>query len=95
MARISGWVEQAKTLQWVSDQRGAYLRSERKSEILGFVKTIDVPDDILVGYEYVENKDPISNNVTERFWRTYNREANAALKKRQQACFLARRFPSS
>jgi len=71
--------KKAKTLRWVADERGAFLRSERKSEILGFVKTMAVPDDILVGYEYIENKDPLTNNITERFWRTYNLEANAPL----------------
>lgn len=72
-------VEKAKTLQFVADQRGAFLRSERKSEILNFVKSIDVPDDVMIGYEYVETKDPITNTVTDRFWRTYNLEANSQL----------------
>jgi len=73
-------VEKAKTLTWQADgTRGAWLRSERKSEILGFVRSIKVPDDILVGYEFVEVKDPITNNVTDRYWRTYNLEANAPL----------------
>lgn len=73
-------VDKAKTLTWVADStRGAWLRSERKSEILGFVRSIKIPDDILVGYEFVEVKDPITNNVTDRYWRTYNLEANAPL----------------
>lgn len=72
-------VDKAKTLQWVGDQRGAYLRSQRKSEILNFVKTVDVPDDIMIGYEYVTNKDPVEGKVTDVFWRTYNLEANAQL----------------
>ncbi len=72
-------LEKAKTLEWVTDSRGAYLRSQRKSEIINFVKTVQVPDDVMIGYEYVEDKDPISGEVKDRYYRTYNLQANAPL----------------
>jgi preprotein translocase subunit SecD len=31
-----------------------YLRAQNKSEMVGFIKNVDVPDDRSVGYEYVE-----------------------------------------
>lgn len=72
-------VDKAKTLEWRTDSRGAYLRSERKSELINFVKTIKVPDNVMIGYEFVEDKDPITGAVKERFFRTYNLQANAPL----------------
>lgn len=72
-------VENAKTLEWVSGQRGAYLRSQRKSEIIGFVKNVKIPDNVIIGYEFVEEKDPISGEITNRYYRTYNLQANAPL----------------
>jgi preprotein translocase subunit SecD len=72
-------VDKAKTLQWSEDSRGAFLRSEKKSEILGFVKTVTVPDNVMIGYELVEEKDPASAEIKDRYWRTYNLQAVAPL----------------
>ena len=72
-------IEKAKTLEWVSSQRGAFLKSQRKSEIIGFVKTVTVPDNVIIGYEYVEEKDPISGEIQSRYYRTYNLQSNAPL----------------
>ena len=72
-------VEKAKTLQWVTDSRGAYLRSQKKSEIINFVKTAKLPDDVMIGYEFVQDKDPASGEIKDRYYRTYNLQANAPL----------------
>ncbi len=72
-------VEDAKTLRIVQSSPQSYLRSERKSELIGFVKTIAVTDDDLFGYEYVEQKDPLSNEIKDRFWRTWLLESKAHL----------------
>jgi preprotein translocase subunit SecD len=71
--------EKAKTLQWSQDGRGAFLRSEKKSELLAFIKTISVPDNVMIGYELVEEKDPGSNEVRDRYWRTYDLQSVAPL----------------
>ncbi len=71
--------DKAKTLQWSQDGRGAFLRSEKKSELLGFIKTISVPDNVMIGYELVEEKDPGSNEVRDRYWRTYELQSVAPL----------------
>ena len=72
-------VAKAKTLEWVADSRGAFLRSQRKSEIINFVKTVKLPDDVMVGYEFVEEKDPSTGAIKDRYYRTYNLQANAPL----------------
>ncbi len=72
-------IEKAKTLEWVNSQRGAFLKSQRRSEIMGFVKKVKVPDNVIIGYEYVEEKDPISGEIQSRYYRTYNLQGNAPL----------------
>ena len=72
-------VDKAKTLEWQGGQRGAFLKSQRKSEIIGFVKTLTVPDNVIIGYEYVEEKDPVSAEVMNRYYRTYSLQSNAPL----------------
>lgn len=71
--------EKAKTLQWSQDGRGAFLRSEKKSELLAFIKTVSVPDNVMIGYELVEEKDPTSGEVRDTYWRTYDLQAVAPL----------------
>lgn len=71
--------DKAKTLDWGQDSRGAYLRSAKKSEIMGFVKTVSVPDNVMIGYELVEEKDPISGEVRDRYYRTYDLQGVAPL----------------
>ncbi|MCB9740057.1 MAG: protein translocase subunit SecD [Deltaproteobacteria bacterium] len=71
--------EKAKTLQWSQDGRGAFLRSEKKSELLAFIKTVSVPDNVMLGYELVEEKDPTSGEVRDTYWRTYDLQAVAPL----------------
>ncbi|MCO4760113.1 MAG: protein translocase subunit SecD [Myxococcales bacterium] len=72
-------VSKAKTLEWVTDSRGAYLRSQRKSEIIGFVKTMKIADEVMIGYEFVEDKDPSTGEVKDRYYRTYNLQSTAPL----------------
>ena len=71
--------DKAKTLDWAQDSRGAYLRSAKKSEIMGFVKTMTVPDNIMIGYELVEEKDPLSSEIRDRYYRTYDLQGVAPL----------------
>ena len=72
-------VEEAKTLRIVQSSPQSFLRSERKSELIGFVKSMPVSDANIVGYEYVEQKDPLSNEIKDRFWRTWVLETKAHL----------------
>lgn len=72
-------VEEAKTLQWAQDGRGAYLRSERKSELIRFLKTQQIPDDMLIGYEEVSEKDVATGELKDRYWRTWSLNAQAPL----------------
>ncbi|MGM0578970.1 MAG: protein translocase subunit SecD [Myxococcota bacterium] len=61
--------ERAASLELVpQSSTGPYLRAERKSAIIRFVRSLDVPDDHVVGYELVEVAD--GNIVSERYWRT-------------------------
>lgn len=71
--------DKAKTLQWSQDGRGAFLRSEKKSELLAFIKTVSVPDNVMLGYELVEEKDPTSGEIRDTYWRTYDLQAVAPL----------------
>lgn len=48
---------------------GPYLRAEKKSELVRFVRTIDVPDGYMVGYEEDIIRD--KNLVKEKFMRTH------------------------
>ena len=68
-----------KTLTLVPDSRGAYLRADKKSELLRFVKTATVAEEVLIGYELDENKDPITGESKDKFWRTYNLTAKTEL----------------
>ena len=63
--------EKAKTLKTAVDSnyKETYVRAQRKSELVGFVSSLQMPDDHMVGYELVETK---TGNVTqESYWRTY------------------------
>ncbi len=71
--------EFAKSLALVPDSRGAFLRSDKKSELVRFVRSQALPEDLLVAYEKVEVKDPGTGRVKESFWRTYNLTARADL----------------
>jgi preprotein translocase subunit SecD len=46
-----------------------FLKSEKKNEILSFLKEVKIPDDHTVGFELVEKKD--GNIVKERYYRTF------------------------
>ena len=69
----------APTLAHVPAGNGAYLRADQKSELIRFVKTVTVPDDVLIGYELVQERDSSSTKVKSSFWRTYNLEAKTEL----------------
>lgn len=61
--------DQAASLELVSQSNtGPYVRATRKSELIRFVRTLQVPDDHVIGYELVEVAD--GNIVREKFWRT-------------------------
>ena len=68
----------SKSLTLVPDSRGSYLKSDKKSELIRFVRTVAVPDDVLIGYELVEERGP-SGAVKSSFWRTRNLTAKAPL----------------
>jgi preprotein translocase subunit SecD len=68
--------EEAKTLTLVPDPRGAYLRADKKSELVKFVKEVQVPEDVLVGYNQDEDR---SGKAVVSYWRTYNVEAKTGL----------------
>ena len=70
---------QAPTLALVPGGNGAYLRADKKSELIKFVKTVTIPDDVLVCYENVEERDQLTAKVKSSFWRTYNLEAKTTL----------------
>lgn len=62
--------DRSATLELVNGAAsGAYFRAERKSDLMRFMRTIDVPDDHVVGYEFTERAD--GNIIVERYWRTY------------------------
>ncbi len=62
--------DRADAVQLVAQsQTGPYVRAQRKSDLVRFVRTLDVPDDHVVGYELVELSE--KNIVTEKYWRTY------------------------
>ena len=68
----------SKNLTIVPDGRGSYLKSDKKSELIRFVRTIQVPEDVMVGYELVEERGP-SGAVKSSYWRTYNLTAKTEL----------------
>ena len=49
--------------------QGPFIRANRKSDLIRFIRTLDVPDDHVIGYELVEIAD--GNIVTERYHRTH------------------------
>ncbi len=69
----------APTLQHVPAGNGAYVRADQKSELIRFVKTVTVPDDVLIGYEQVQERDPMTTKVKTSYWRTYNLESKTEL----------------
>ncbi len=68
--------DRAQTLSMVcpgegtAKRPGCFLRSEKKSEILAFLKTVPRPDDHMFGFQEVEERGQ-SDFVQERYWRTY------------------------
>jgi preprotein translocase subunit SecD len=49
--------------------QGPFIRANRKSDIIRFIRDLDVPDDHVIGYELVEVAD--GNIITEKFYRTH------------------------
>lgn len=48
---------------------GWYVRGRSKSELVRFVRTLTIPDDHMIGYEFVENYDR-DGSRTDQYWRT-------------------------
>ena len=71
--------DKVPSLVLVPDARGAFLKADKKSELLRFVREVKVPDDVLIGYEFVEDKDLRTGQVKSKFWRTYNLTAKTEL----------------
>lgn len=68
----------AKSLTLVPDNRGTYVKSDKKSALMDFVQTAQVPEDIMIGYELVEERGP-SGAVKSSYWRTHNLTAKTDL----------------
>lgn len=60
--------EKAPTIEWVEDA-DPFVRALNKSELVSFVKSLEIPDDRTVGFEYREIRD--AGVVTEKYWRTH------------------------
>ncbi len=60
--------DKAPTIEWVK-AADPYLKALNKSELVSFMKTVDVPDSHIVSYEYQEIRD--KGLVTEKYWRTH------------------------
>lgn len=67
-----------KSFTLVPDSRGSYVKADKKSELIRFVRTVTVPDEILVGYELVEER-AANGSVKSSYWRTHNLTAKAPL----------------
>lgn len=67
-----------KAISIVPESRGSYLRSDKKSELIRFVRTIQVPEDVMIGYELVEERGN-SGAIKSSYWRTYNLTAKTEL----------------
>ncbi|GMV44315.1 MAG: protein translocase subunit SecD [Myxococcales bacterium] len=63
--------DKAKTIKLEVDPnyKETIVRAQRKSELVGFVSTLDVPDDHMIGFELIEQKS--GNVTTESYWRTH------------------------
>jgi preprotein translocase subunit SecD len=62
--------DRAASLELVTGSAtGTYIRGTRKSEIMRFLRDLDVPGDHTIGYELVEVPD--GNLIREKFWRTH------------------------
>lgn len=71
--------DKAKTLALIPNAGGSFLQADQKSELLGFVKGVKVPDDVQIGYELVEDKDPITGAAKSKSWRTWTLTSRADL----------------
>lgn len=60
-----------------SSNTGAYIRADRKSEIINFLRGVEVPDEHVIGFEEVEIKE--GNIVQEKYWRTHYLHAKAEI----------------
>lgn len=67
----AAYPDKAKTIKFEVDSnyKETIARAQRKSELVGFVTTLDVPDDHIIGFELIEQKS--GNVTTESYWRTY------------------------
>jgi len=72
---------QAPTIAVKPASNGAYLQADKKSELIRFVKSIQasIPQEVLIGYEEVMERDLDTAKVTKTYWRTYNLEAKTTL----------------
>ncbi len=62
---------------------GPYVRAPKKSELIRFVRALDVPDDHVIGYEKSTVAD--GNMITDTFWRTYYLHAKVEISGAQLA----------
>jgi len=69
------FAEKAKTLEWVAGSGDAYIKSEKKSELLSFFKYMKTKtglpkDENQIGFQVIEDKDPVSGQLRSKYWRT-------------------------
>lgn len=70
--------ERSETLELIENAAtGPFVRADRKSDLIKFVRTLTVPDDHVVGYELVESRD--GTRVKEKYYRTYYLKAPVEL----------------
>ena len=70
-AELNAWIAERpnSTLKLVkASATGPYVRGARKSELIKFMRSIDIPDDHSVGYEEILTTE--GNITTDRFWRS-------------------------
>jgi preprotein translocase subunit SecD len=71
--------DKAKSLAYVPDNAGGHLRADHKSELMAYVKGVVLPDDVMIGYEFVEDRDPLTSEIKSKLWRTWNLTARTEL----------------
>lgn len=71
--------DKAPSLKLMNEGTGDFLQADKKSELLAFIKTQTIPDDVMIGYELVETKDETSGASTGSYWRTRTLQGKADL----------------
>jgi preprotein translocase subunit SecD len=71
--------DKSPSLKLMNEATGDFLQADKKSELLAFIKTVTIPEDVMIGFEFVDTKDENTGVSAGSYWRTRTLQGKADL----------------